>query len=198
MEKRLRRNQPDFIISEPYGSFLSGSVRAKRLRPFRAGPSAIATFQFGAEDGRFLAWAITLLPRGAERDHLALFVVTAGEGNSQPIGKRPRIRVLLQVHCLLRLAIIRAEGPANGFTGASRRMGDPCSPEMTMRSGSSLSAESLQFCIRARISKIMHTLATIEAGRDWRAAYGSVMMESERVWRSGCSHHPGLHVLLGG
>ena len=100
-----------------------------------AGQSPIHTFRFGRqlrENG--LCLSDYILPANGERDHLALFVVTAGAGIRERSEQLKNDGRFFEAHALQALAIETAEGCAEWLHRRIREdWGFPDSPAMTMQ-----------------------------------------------------------------
>ena len=91
------------------------------------GPSRLHTFRFPRQRvGDYLCLSDYVLPaQGGQRDHLALFVVTAGEGVRDRAREGEERRVLLQDRMGCRHWRLRRRRVArNGCTGGFAKIGD--------------------------------------------------------------------------
>jgi len=125
-----------FMKVKAVWQFFEAEAEGEALRLFAAGGSEPAhTFRFRRQmNGDFLCLSdYVLSAKGRERDHVALFVVTAGEGVREQSEKAKNSGYYFQSHGLQALAIETAEGCAEWLHRRIREdWGFPDAPEMTM------------------------------------------------------------------
>ncbi len=117
--------------------FFEAESEGNRLHLFAArGDAPLETFEFGRQakpDGVCLADYV-LPPQSGRRDHVALFVVTAGEGVRDRSEQAKRDGEFFKAHAVQALALETAEGCAEWLHRRLREdWGFPDPPEMTMK-----------------------------------------------------------------
>ena len=142
------------------------------------GAEPIHTFRFGRqrrEDGLCLSDYI-LDPKDGKRDHLAIFVVTAGAGIREQSEEWKRTGEYFKAHALQSVAIESAEGCAEWLHRRIREdWGFPDPPTMTMqeRFHVALSRETLQLWLSGlpESGRPARDLETAASGGYWGGAH---------------------------
>ena len=134
--EEVKREAAEFMKIRALWQFFEAEAEGDALHLFAPdGELPVHTFQFGRQRrGDFLCLSDYVLPpRNGQRDHLALFVVTAGEGVRARSEKAKNEGYYFKSHGLQALAIETAEGCAEWLHRRIREdWGFPDSPEMTM------------------------------------------------------------------
>jgi 5-methyltetrahydrofolate--homocysteine methyltransferase len=116
--------------------FFEAKTEGEALHLFAGGTDEVAhTFRFRRQtSGDFLCLSDYVLPQnGRERDHVALFVVTAGEGVRERSEKAKNSGYYFQSHGLQALAVETAEGCAEWLHRRIREdWGFADDPDLTM------------------------------------------------------------------
>ena len=116
--------------------FFEAEAEGNRIHLFEGGASApLHTFRFQRQRSadRLCLSDYVLPPAGGKRDHLALFVVTAGEGMRERAEEAKAAGFYFKSHALQSLALETAEGCAEWLHRRLREdWGFPDPPEMTM------------------------------------------------------------------
>ena len=116
--------------------FFEAEAEGNRIHLFAGGASApLHTFRFQRQRSadRLCLSDYVLPPAGSKRDHLALFVVTAGEGMRERAEEAKVAGFYFKSHALQSLALETAEGCAEWLHRRLREdWGFPDPPEMTM------------------------------------------------------------------
>jgi 5-methyltetrahydrofolate--homocysteine methyltransferase len=113
--EEVKNEAAKFMKVKAVWQFFEAEARGEALHLFAPGSDQPAhTFQFRRQSGGdFLCLSDYVLPRkGRERDHVGLFVVTAGEGVRERSEKAKNAGYYFQSHGLQALAIETAEGCA--------------------------------------------------------------------------------------
>jgi len=134
--EEVKKEAASFMKIRAVWEFFEAESEGESLHLFAPGAKEpLHTFRFPRQQqGDFLCLSdYVLAPRDGQRDHLALFVVTAGEGVRQRSEKAKNEGYYFQSHGLQALAIETAEGCAEWLHRRIREdWGFPDSPEMTM------------------------------------------------------------------
>ena len=134
--EEVKKEAAEFMKVRAVWQFFEAEAEGNALHLFAPGASEILhTFQFPRQKtGDFLCLSDYVVPRqGGQRDHVALFVVTAGEGVRDKSEKAKNDGYYFQSHALQALAIESAEACAEWLHRRIREdWGFPDAPEMTM------------------------------------------------------------------
>jgi 5-methyltetrahydrofolate--homocysteine methyltransferase len=134
--EEVKREAAEFMKIRAVWQFFEAEAEGDALHLFAPGDrEPLHTFRFPRQrQGDFLCLSDYILPRhDGERDHLALFVVTAGEGVRERSEKAKNDGYYFKSHGLQALAIESAEGCAEWLHRRIREdWGFPDPPEMTM------------------------------------------------------------------
>ena len=135
--EELKREAAGFLRPRAVWQFFEAERDGNSIQLFApAGQAPIHTFRFGRqrrEDGLCLSDYI-LGPEDGRRDHLALFVVTAGEGVSERSRQWKEAGEFVKAHAIQALAIETAEAAAEWLHRRIREdWGFPDSPATTMK-----------------------------------------------------------------
>ena len=134
--EEVKAEAAKFMKVKAVWQFFEAEAEGDALHLFEpASNAAVHTFRFRRQtNGDFLCLSDYVLPsKGRERDHVALFVVTAGEGVRERSEKAKNSGYYFQSHGLQALAIESAEACAEWLHRRIREdWGFPDSPEMTM------------------------------------------------------------------
>jgi 5-methyltetrahydrofolate--homocysteine methyltransferase len=135
--EELKREAAGFLHPMAVWQFFEAERDGNSIRLFAPGGSSpIHTFRFGRqrrEDGLCLSDYI-LGPEDGRRDHLALFVVTAGAGVRERSEEWKRAGEFVKAHAIQALAIETAEGAAEWLHRRIREdWGFPDPPSTTMK-----------------------------------------------------------------
>src|SRR6202171_1724541 len=134
--KEGKKEAANFIKIRAVWQFFEAEAEGDALHLFAPGAKVpLHTFQFGRQRmGDFLCLSDYVLPaKGGKRDHLALFVVTAGEGIRNRSEKAKNEGYYFKSHGLQALAIETAEACAEWLHRRIREdWGFPDPAEMTM------------------------------------------------------------------
>src|SRR5438876_8187098 len=134
--EEVKKEAAEFMKVRAVWQFFEAEAQGDSLQLFRPGEKeALHTFRFPRQrQGDFLCLGDYVLPaKNAQRDHLALFVVTAGEGIRVRSEKAKNEGYYFKSHGLQALAIESAEACAEWLHRRIREdWGFPDSPEMTM------------------------------------------------------------------
>ena len=134
--EEVKREAAKFMKVRAVWQFFEAEAEGEALNLFAPGAKeALHTFQFGRQRMRdFLCLSDYVLPaRDGKRDHVALFVVTAGEGIRERAEKAKNEGYYFKSHGLQALAIESAEASAEWLHRRIREdWGFPDPPEMTM------------------------------------------------------------------
>jgi 5-methyltetrahydrofolate--homocysteine methyltransferase len=134
--EEVKREAAEFMKVRAVWQFFEAEAEGDALHLFaRGAPEPLHTFRFNRQrQGDFLCLSDYVLPaRNDKRDHLALFVVTAGEGVRERAEKAKNEGYYFKSHGLQALAIESAEGCAEWLHRRIREdWGFPDPPEMTM------------------------------------------------------------------
>src|SRR5712671_3481807 len=135
--EEVKKEAAEFMKVRAVWQFYEVEAEGDSLHLFAPGATApLHTFRFGRQrQGDSLCLADYVLPaKGGQRDHVALFVVTAGEGIRNRAEKAKNEGYYFKSHGLQALAIEAAEGCAEWLHRRIREdwgFADP--PEMTMQ-----------------------------------------------------------------
>jgi 5-methyltetrahydrofolate--homocysteine methyltransferase len=137
MLEALKHEAAQFMKVKAVWQFFEAERAGNSIRLFAPGGEApIHTFQFGRQrrdDGLSLSDYI-LEPVDGTRDHLAIFVVTAGAGIREKSEELKHAGSYFKAHALQALAIETAEGCAEWLHRRIREdWGFPDAPTMTMQ-----------------------------------------------------------------
>jgi 5-methyltetrahydrofolate--homocysteine methyltransferase len=134
--EEVRKEAASFMKIRAVWQFFEGEAEGESLHLFAPGAKEpLHTFRFPRQrQGEFLCLSDYVLPsQNGRRDHLALFVVTAGEGIRARSEKAKNEGYYFLSHGLQALAIEAAEGCAEWLHRRIREdWGFPDPPEMTM------------------------------------------------------------------
>jgi len=134
--EEVKKEAAEFMKVRAVWQFFETEAEGDSLHLFAPeGKKPLHTFRFGRQrQGDFLCLADYVLPaKNGQRDHLALFVVTAGEGIRSRSEKAKNEGYYFKSHGLQALAIETAEACAEWLHRRIREdWGFPDSPEMTM------------------------------------------------------------------
>jgi 5-methyltetrahydrofolate--homocysteine methyltransferase len=134
--EEVKNEAAEFMKVRAVWQFFEAEADGNALHLFAPGASEILhTFQFPRQKtGDFLCLSDYVLPQqGGQRDHVALFVVTAGEGVRDRSEKAKNEGYYFHSHALQALAIESAEACAEWLHRRIREdWGFPDAPEMTM------------------------------------------------------------------
>jgi len=134
--EEVKKEAAEFMKVRAVWQFFETEADGNSLHLFAPGATApLHTFRFPRQrQGDFLCLSDYVLPaRNGQRDHLALFVVTAGEGIRGRSEKAKTDGYYFKSHGLQALAIETAEACAEWLHRRIREdWGFPDSPEMTM------------------------------------------------------------------
>lgn len=134
--EEVKRTAAEFMKVRAVWQFFEAEAEGGTIRLFApGGQQPLHSFTFPRQkNGEFLCLADYILPpQNGERDHLALFVVTAGEGVRERSEQAKNAGYYFQSHGLQALAIETAEGCAEWLHRRIREdWGFPDPPEMTM------------------------------------------------------------------
>jgi 5-methyltetrahydrofolate--homocysteine methyltransferase len=134
--EEVKKEAAEFMKIRAVWQFFEAEAEGEALHLFAPGAKVpLHTFQFGRQRmGDFLCLSDYVLPaRDGKRDHLALFVVTAGEGIRNRSEKAKNEGYYFKSHGLQALAIEAAEACAEWLHRRIREdWGFPDPPEMTM------------------------------------------------------------------
>jgi 5-methyltetrahydrofolate--homocysteine methyltransferase len=134
--EEVKAEAAKFMKVKAVWQFFEVEAEGEALHLFQAGSSEVVhTFRFRRQtSGDFLCLSDYVLPaKGRERDHVALFVVTAGEGVRERSEKAKNSGYYFQSHGLQALAIETAEACAEWLHRRIREdWGFADSPEMSM------------------------------------------------------------------
>jgi len=134
--EEVKREAAEFMKIRAVWQFFEAEAEGDALHLFaERGKVPVHSFRFGRQrQGDFLCLSDYVLPaQNAQRDHLALFVVTAGEGVRARSEKAKNEGYYFKSHGLQALAIETAEGCAEWLHRRIREdWGFPDSPKMTM------------------------------------------------------------------
>src|SRR5438309_1211548 len=134
--EEVKREAAKFMKVRAVWQFFEAEAEGEALNLFAPGAKeALHTFQFGRQRMRdFLCLSDYVLPaRDGKRDHVAVFVVTAGEGIRERAEKAKNEGYYFKSHGLQALAIESAEASAEWLHRRIREdWGFPDPPEMTM------------------------------------------------------------------
>ena len=133
----LKQEAAAFLKPKAVWQFFEAEREENSIRLFAPGASSpVHTFRFGRqrrEDGLCLSDYI-LGPDDGRRDHLALFVVTAGAGVRERSEEWKQAGEFFKVHAIQALAIETAEGTAEWLHRRIREdWGFPDPPTLTMK-----------------------------------------------------------------
>ena len=134
--EEVKKEAAEFMKVRAVWQFFEAEAAGDSLHLFAPGAKEpVHTFRFGRQrQGDFLCLADYVLPaKNGQRDHVALFVVTAGEGIRDRAEKAKNDGYYFKSHGLQALAIETAEGCAEWLHRRIREdWGFPDAPEMTM------------------------------------------------------------------
>jgi 5-methyltetrahydrofolate--homocysteine methyltransferase len=134
--EEVKREAAEFMKVRAVWQFFEAEAEGDALRLFAPGArESLHTFRFKRQrQGDFLCLSDYVLPaQNGKRDHLALFVVTAGEGVRERSEKSKNEGYYFKSHGLQALAIETAEACAEWLHRRIREdWGFPDPPEMTM------------------------------------------------------------------
>jgi len=134
--EEVKKEAAEFMKIRAVWQFFETEAEGDSLHLFAPGAAApLHTFRFGRQrQGDFLCLAdYVLQAKKGQRDHVALFVVTAGEGIRDRSEKAKNDGYYFKSHALQALAIETAEGCAEWLHRRIREdWGFPDPPEMTM------------------------------------------------------------------
>jgi 5-methyltetrahydrofolate--homocysteine methyltransferase len=134
--EEVKAEAAKFMKVKAVWQFFEAEAEGEALHLFAPGSKEAAhTFRFRRQtNGDFLCLSDYVLPaKGRQRDHVALFVVTAGDGVRERSEKAKNSGYYFQSHGLQALAIEAAEGCAEWLHRRIREdWGLPDPPEMTM------------------------------------------------------------------
>jgi len=134
--EEVKKEAAEFMKVRAVWQFFEAEAQGDSLQLFRPGEKeALHTFRFPRQrQGDFLCLSDYVLPaKNGQRDHLALFVVTAGEGVRERSEGAKNEGYYFKSHGLQALAIESAEACAEWLHRRIREdWGFPDSPEMTM------------------------------------------------------------------
>src|SRR5713101_7287141 len=134
--EEVKREAAEFMRVRAVWQFFEAEAEGEALHLFAPGATApLHTFRFGRQrQGDFLCLSDYVLPaKSGQRDHLALFVVTAGEGIRGRSEKAKNEGYYFKSHGLQALAIETAEACAEWLHRRIREdWGFPDPPELTM------------------------------------------------------------------
>jgi len=134
--EEVKKEAAEFMKVRAVWQFYEAEAEGDSLHLFAPGAKEpLHTFRFGRQrQGDFLCLADYVLPaQNGQRDHLALFVVTAGEGIRGRSEKEKNEGYYFKSHGLQALAIETAEACAEWLHRRIREdWGFPDAPEMTM------------------------------------------------------------------
>jgi len=134
--EEVKKEAAEFMKIRAVWQFFEAEVAGDSLQLFATGADEpLHTFQFPRQrQGDYLCLSDYVLPmQSGRRDHVALFVVTAGEGIRDRAEKAKNEGYYFKSHGLQALAIETAEGCAEWLHRRIREdWGFPDPPEMTM------------------------------------------------------------------
>jgi 5-methyltetrahydrofolate--homocysteine methyltransferase len=134
--EEVKKEAAEFMKIRAVWQFFEAQAEGESIHLFEPGAAApLHTFRFGRQrQGDFLCLADYVLPaKNRERDHVSLFVVTAGEGIRDRSEKAKNDGYYFKSHALQALAIETAEACAEWLHRRIREdWGFPDPPEMTM------------------------------------------------------------------
>ena len=135
--EEIKEEAAQFLKARAVGQYVEAEREGNSIHLFApGGTSPIHTFHFGRqprEDGLCLSDYI-LAPQNGRRDHLALFVVSAGEGVRERSEQAKEAGLYFKAHALQALAIETAEGASEWLHRRLREeWGFPDPPEFTMQ-----------------------------------------------------------------
>jgi 5-methyltetrahydrofolate--homocysteine methyltransferase len=134
--EEVKKEAAEFMKIRAVWQFFEAEGAGDSLHLFEPGAAGpLHTFRFGRQrQGDFLCLADYVLPaKNSQRDHLALFVVTAGEGIRDRAEKAKNDGYYFKSHGLQALAIETAEACAEWLHRRIREdWGFPDPPELTM------------------------------------------------------------------
>ena len=134
--EEVKKDAAEFMKIRAAWQFFEAEAEGDSLQLFAPGSKEpVHTFRFGRQrQGDFLCLADYVLPtKNGKRDHLAMFVVTAGEGIRDRAEKAKNDGYYFKSHGLQALAIETAEACAEWLHRRIREdWGFPDPPEMTM------------------------------------------------------------------
>ena len=134
--EEVKTEAATFMKVKAVWQFFEAEAEGEALHLYEGGSDDVAhTFRLRRQaNGDFLCLSDYVLPaKGRERDHVALFVVTAGEGVRERSEKAKNSGYYFQSHGLQALAIESAEACAEWLHRRIREdWGFPDPPEMTM------------------------------------------------------------------
>ena len=135
--EEIKEEAAQFLKARAVWQFFEAEREGNSIHLFApGGTSPIHTFHFGRqprEDGLCLSDYI-LAPQNGRRDHLALFVVSAGEGVRERSEQAKEAGLYFKAHALQALAIETAEGASEWLHRRLREeWGFPDPPEFTMQ-----------------------------------------------------------------
>ena len=131
----VKNEAAEFMRVRAVWQFFEAEARDGEIALFAPGASdPLHTFRFPRQrQGDFLCLSDYILPANGERDHLAMFVVSAGEGIRDRAEKAKNEGYYFKSHGLQALAIETAEACAEWLHRRIREdWGFPDPPEMTM------------------------------------------------------------------
>ncbi len=135
--ERLQADASQFMNVKAMWQFFEAERDGNRIRLFGPGDAMpLHTFTFERQPGANLLCLsdYVLDPHGARRDHVALFVVTAGAGIRERAAAWRAAGEFFNAHALQALAVETAEACAEWLhSGLREEWGFPDSPAMTMR-----------------------------------------------------------------
>jgi 5-methyltetrahydrofolate--homocysteine methyltransferase len=137
MMEELKREAAGFLSAKAVWQFFEAEREGNSIHLFAPGATSPShTFRFGRqrrEDGLSLSDYI-LDPEDGRRDHLAMFVVTAGAGVRERAEEWKQSGEFFKAHAIQALAIETAEGAAEWLHRRIREdWGFPDPPTMTMK-----------------------------------------------------------------
>ncbi len=134
--EEIKTAAAEFMKVRAVWQFFEAEAEGNRIHLFEGGASApLHTFRFQRQRSadRLCLSDYVLPPAGGKRDHLALFVVTAGEGMRERAEEAKAAGFYFKSHALQSLALETAEGCAEWLHRRLREdWGFPDAPEMTM------------------------------------------------------------------
>ncbi|MGB2898754.1 MAG: methionine synthase [Candidatus Acidiferrum sp.] len=134
--EEVKKEAAEFMKIRAVWQFFEAEAAGESLHLFApGGEQALHTFRFPRQrQGDYLCLSDYVLPKqNSQRDHVALFVVTAGEGVRDRAEKAKNDGYYFKSHGLQALAIEAAEGCAEWLHRRIREdWGFPDPPEMTM------------------------------------------------------------------
>jgi len=133
--EEIKTAAAEFMKVRAVWQFFEAEAEGNRIHLFEGGASApLHTFRFQRQRSadRLCLSDYVLPPAGGKRDHLALFVVTAGEGMRERAEEAKAAGFYFKSHALQSLALETAEGCAEWLHRRLREdWGFPDPPEMT-------------------------------------------------------------------